>query len=122
MQFLQTGNQGQGHSSGPTLQYTGDSEVAASQIKSVLCIPDIPDRHYCLRSPIQIEVEKEGSGYIISHPRTGVFSYHDDLTVALGQFYEAFVEQYEFLNKHSNQLSPSLSRELQIFESLLRPY
>lgn len=127
MPLLQSGHQGRCNSSSEFLRYTVPNcccnvDVEASQFKCVLSIPDIPDRRYCLRSPMLIEVEKEDSGYVISQPDTGVFVYDADLEVALNQFYEAFVEQYEFLESNIQQLSPSLKRDLQTFESFLKLY
>ena len=127
MPLLQSGNQGQCDSSSAFLCYTVPScslgaDIEASQFKCVFRIPDIPDRRYCLSSPMVIEVEKEDTGYVISQPDTGVFVYHADLPDALTQFYEAFIEQYEFLENNVQHLSPSLKRELHVFKKLVRRY
>ncbi len=66
-----------------------------------------------------IEVQKEGRSYIISQQDTGVFTYDENLTSALNQFYEAFIEQYEFLRSNEGHLSNSLSRELRTFRALM---
>lgn len=127
MPLLLTANEGQCSALGTLSRYTvpgcpWGGEVEASRFKCVLRIPDIPNRRYCLRSPMIIEVEQEDGEYVISQPDTGVFVYNTDLTVALEQFYVAFIDQFEFLKNSVAQLSPSLEREFHAFENLVRPY
>lgn len=96
------------------------SRVEASGFRSTLCLPDIPVPGYRLRSPLWIEIEKSEQ-YVISQPDTGVFTYNADLSIALDQFYDAFIDQYNFLRANAPRLSNSLSRELGVFEGLVEP-
>lgn len=97
------------------------STVEASELETFLSLPDIPTRHYCLKRPMNILIERDGFGFTVSQPDTSVFSYDADLTKALDLFYGALIDQYKFLNTNRENLSPSLRRDFETFESFLQP-
>ena len=95
--------------------------VEASELETLISLPDIPTRHYCLKRPMNILIERDEGGFAVSQPDTTSFSYDADLSTALDLFYDALINQYEFLKANRANLSPSLERDLQTFESFLQP-
>lgn len=95
--------------------------VEASELETLISLPDIPVRHYCLRRPMNILIERDGCGFTVSQPDTASFSYDADLSTALDLFYDALINQYEFLKANTANLSSSLQRDLETFESFLQP-
>ena len=94
--------------------------VEASELETFLSLPDIPTRHYCLKRPMNILIERDDCGYTVSQPDTAAFSYDRDLTKALDLFYSALINQYEYLKANRQNLSSSLQRDLETFESFLK--
>ena len=82
-------------------------------------ILDLPGTGYRLRKALLAEVEREQAGFVIYEQSTGVFYYDPDLSKVLQGFFEAFVDQFEFLLRNRDKLSPSLQAELERFESLI---
>ncbi len=127
MPVLQAGCEPRFYPSGEVRRYTvsgwsgNEATVEASELKCTIAIKNIPSRHYCLSAPIIIEVKREGSGYLISNSDTGAFAGGEDLQIALDRFYDALVEEYEFLKDNENRLSPSLKRDLLKLEDTIRP-
>ena len=123
MLVVQTGLEPRFQTSLAAMNYTelsfATETIEACESKCAVTIENLPARHYCLLRPTVIEVEREGLGYVVSHPDTGVFAYNENLTFALDQFYAAFVEEYEFLKDNANQLSPSLKHDLETFEDVI---
>jgi hypothetical protein len=95
--------------------------VEASESETLISLPDIPARHYCLSRPMNILIERDECGFTVSQPDTASFSYDADLSTALDLFYDALINQYEFLKANKANLSSSLQRDLETFESFLRP-
>jgi len=101
--------------------YSGSSSVIeASELETLIILPDIPSRHYCLKRPMKVLIERDGRGFTVSQPDTAAFSYDADLSTALDLFYEALTSQYEFLKRNKPNLSSSLQRDLETFETLLQ--
>ena len=94
--------------------------VEASEYKCTFTLEDIPERHYCLVRPMVIEIEKDGAVFVVSQPDTGAFAYDRDLSTALEGFYKVFTNQFEFMKRNAENLSPSLQNDLRIYESLLK--
>ena len=84
-----------------------------------MTILELPGTGYRLRKPIIAEVEHDPAGFVISEQSTGVFYYDADLSKVLSGFVKAFIEQFEFLQRNSKNLSPGLEAELERFQSLL---
>jgi hypothetical protein len=95
--------------------------VEASELETLISLPDIPTRHYCLKRPMSILIERDECGFTVSQPDTASFSYDADLSTALDLFYDALTSQYEFLKANRANLSPPLQRDLESFESFLQP-
>jgi hypothetical protein len=95
--------------------------VGASELETFISLPDIPTPHYCLKRPMNVLIERDEYGFTVSQPDTACFSYDADLSTALDLFYDALINQYEFLKANRANLSSSLQRDLETFESLLQP-
>lgn len=100
--------------------FSGSTDtVEASELQTFLSLPDIPTRHYCLKRPMNILIERDECGFTVSQPDTDAFSYDVDLTKALDLFYSALIDQYEFLKANRQNLSSSLQHDLETFESFI---
>ena len=95
--------------------------LEASELETLISLPDIPTRHYSLKRPMNILIERDECGFTVSQPDTASFSYDADLSTALNLFYDALINQYEFLKANKANLSSSLQRDLETFESFLQP-
>ena len=65
---------------------------------------------------MKILIERDCSGFAVSQPDTSVFSYDADVGTALDLFYDAFIDQYEFLKQNKRNLPDSLANDLNTFE------
>jgi hypothetical protein len=94
--------------------------VEASELKCTFTLEDIPELHYCLVRPMVIEIQKDGTVFVVSQPDTGAFAYDRDLSRALDGFYKVFTNQFEFMKRNAENLSPSLQNDLRIYQNLLK--
>jgi hypothetical protein len=102
--------------------FSGSTDVIeASELETFISLPDIPTRHYCLQRPMNILIQRDDCGFTVSQPDTAVFSYDADVGKALDLFYGALISQYEFLKANKRNLSSSLQRDLETFDSFLKP-
>jgi len=92
---------------------------AVAHPTATITLFELPDTPYRLQRAILLEVERDESGYIVSDQTTGVFHYDQDWSKALSGFVTAFVDEFEFLRRNEQQLSPSLRNELERFQSVL---
>jgi len=81
-----------------------------------MTILELPGTSYRLRKPIVAEVEHDAAGFVIFEQSTGVFYYDADFSKVPAGFVEAFVEQFQFLQRNKHNLSPNLESELERFQ------
>jgi len=93
--------------------------AAVAHPTATITLFELPDSPYRLQRAILLEVEHDESGYVVSDQGTGVFYYDRDWSRALSGFVTAFVDEFEFLRRNQEQLSPSLRSELERFQSVL---
>jgi len=83
----------------------------------------LPGTDYRLKKQMIVELMQDEAGrFVVCEPTTGVF--HDDVTwpAALEGFIEAFVNQFETLQRKEKDLSTALAAELDRFRYLLIPH
>ncbi len=93
--------------------------AAVAHPTATITLFELPDKPYRLQRAILLELERDESGYLVSDQATGVFHYDQDWSKALSGFVSAFVDEFEFLRRNQEQLSPSLRNELERFQSVL---
>jgi hypothetical protein len=91
------------------------SAVAPIETTATASIFQIPNSPYKLRKPLLVEIEQDDAGFVVSEPSTGVFHYDKDLGAAFSGFLRVFVNEFEYLRKQEQNLSPALTAELERF-------
>jgi hypothetical protein len=80
----------------------------------------LPGTAYRLKQPLALFLQiDEGGRYVVSEVSTGAFTSDPDISHAISNFFDAFVEEYEFLSQRESTLSPAMISDLERFRMLL---